>query len=134
MVDVALVGADLIDVVDGVLQQMNRSGAEYVGVRLPANQPALAVVAAGLVELGLSYASLIPALRPPTADNPGGDVLVTQWLVEPEFDTSGWVFATAGVEQLVQAVVAQAVEVGTRGLERQRRAARRAQLFASLGD
>ena len=132
VVEVELAGSDLIDVIDDVLHQMERSGAEYVSVRLPANQPALALVGAGLVDLELSYASLIPALRPSTDHNPGGDVLVTQWLARPEFDTSTWVYATEGVEQLVQAVVAQAEDVRTRRLERQRRTARRAQLFARL--
>jgi len=132
MVEVEVVGADLIDRVDGVLQQLERSGAEHIGVRLPANQPALAVVGAGLVDLELAYASLIPALRPPTSDNPGGDVLVTQWLATPEFDQASWVFTNSDVEQLVQSVVEQAVEVRSKRLEHQRRTARRAQLFAGL--
>ena len=133
MVDVGIVGADLVDAVDNALHQMRRSGAEYVGVRLPANQPALATMAAGLVELGLGYAALIPAFRPATELNPGGDVLVTQWLIEPEIDTTGWVFANDSVESLVRTIVAQTEDVGNRGVHRQRRAAKRAQLFAALG-
>ena len=134
MVDVEIVGVDLVDEIDSALHQMRRSGAEYVGVRLPANQEGLATLAAGLVELGLGYAALIPAFRPPTPDNPGGDVLITQWVAEPEIDTSTWVFADERVESLVRAIVAQTEDVGTRGVSRQRRAARRAQLFAALGD
>ena len=132
MVEVEIVGADLIDRVDGVLQQLERSGAEYIGVRLPVNQPALAVVGAGLVELELAYASLLPALRAATPDNPGGDVLVTQWVATPEFDTSRWVFANTDVEHLVQSVRMQSVELHSKRLERQRRTARRAELFAGL--
>jgi hypothetical protein len=132
MVEVQRVGADLIDRIDGVLQQLERSGAEHISVRLPANQPALAVIGAGLVELELAYSSLIPALRPSTPDNPGGDVLVTQWVGTPEFDTSTWVFANADVEHLVTSVVTQSMELRSRRLERQRRTARRAQLFAAL--
>jgi hypothetical protein len=110
---------------------MKRSGAEYVQVRLPVNQPALGTYAAGLTELGLGYGALIPQFR--VADgNDVGDVLITQWVAEPDIDTSDWAFYDDRVKNLAEAIVAQTKSVGTRGVQRQRRAARRAQLFAAL--
>jgi len=44
------------------------------------------------------------------------------------------VFADEAVRDLVLAVVEQARDAASRGVDRQRRAARRAQLFAALGD
>jgi hypothetical protein len=88
-------------------------------------------VGAGLVELGLGYASLIPAFREPVGTD-AGDVLVTQWIAELDVDTAEFVFATDAVRDLVLAVVQQAREAGSRGVNRQRRAAHRAQLFAAL--
>jgi hypothetical protein len=133
LVDIEVVGLDLVDEITVALHQMQRSGAEYVQVRLPANQPALATVGAGLVELGLGYAALIPGFRP-SVDGSTGDVLVTQWIEDLDVDTSDFVYATEAVGELVTAVVQQVREAGSRGSVRQRRAARRAQLFAALGD
>ncbi len=132
IVDIEVVGLDLVDEITTALHQMQRSGAEYVQVRLPANQPALATVGAGLVELGLGYAALIPGFRP--SDDGTGDVLVTQWIEDVDIDTSDFVYATEAVGELVRSVVQQVREAGSRGGIRQRRAARRAQLFAALGD
>jgi len=129
---VIVVGADLVDAFDLSLHQMRRSGAEYVRVYLPATQPALATLAVGLVELGLGYAAFILEFEPLTGDGLGGDVLVTQWLADADIDASGWVFADEQVKHLVLAVIDQARDVGARGQNPQRRAARRAQLYAAL--
>jgi len=129
---VTVVGADLVDAFDLTLHQMRRSGAEYVQVRLPANQPALGTLATGLVELGLGFAAFIPEFEPLTEDGLGGDALVTQWLADSDIDASGWVFADERVKNLVLEVIDQARDVGVRGQNLQRRAARRAQLFAAL--
>ena len=112
---VTVVGADLVDAIDIALQQMRRSGAEYVRVCLPANQPALATRAVGLVELGLGFAAFIPEFEPLTEDGLGGDILVTQWLADSDLDASGWVFADERVKNLVLAVFDQARDVGGRG-------------------
>ena len=132
LVDVTVAGADLVNEVQTALGQMQRSGAEYVQVRLPANQPALATVAAGLPELGLGYASVIPAFRPAPGDP--GDILVTQWIADLDIDPSSWVFANDDVRALVLDIVGQIRDVGSRGSTRQRRAAQRAQLYAALGE
>ena len=100
-----MVGLDLVDEITTALHRMQRSGAEYVQVRLPANQPALATMGAGLVELGLGYAALIPGFR--RSQGGTGDVLVAQWIEDVEVDTSGFVYATEAVGELVEAVVRQ---------------------------
>ena len=133
VVDVTVVGKDLVDEVDSALDQLKRAGAEYVQVRLPVNQPALGTYAAGLTELGLSFGALIPQFRTSLGGDIG-DVLITQWLADLSFDVSEWVFANDDVKNLVESVVAQARDVSNRGTQRQRRAARRAQLFAALDD
>jgi len=129
-VEVAVAGHDLTDEVQAVIGQMQRSGAEYVQVRLPLNQPGLATFGAGLPELGLSYAAVVPAFRP-TPDSPG-DVLITQWIADLDVDPESWVFANDQIRDLVLDIVEQARDVGSRGRTRQRRAAQRAQLFAAL--
>ena len=131
IVEVTVAGEDLVEAVDSAMEQMRRSGAEYVQVRLPANQPALALVGAGLTELGLGFGTYIPEFRPASQAH-AGDILVTQWLADPAVDTGAWVYANDGVEQLMKGVVDQAKEVGGRGMVQRRRAARRAQLFAAL--
>ena len=108
IVDIDVVGLDLVDEITTALHQMQRSGAEYVQVRLPANQPALATVGAGLVELGLGYAALIPGFRP--SQDGAGDVLVTQWIEDIDVDTSDFVYATEAVGELVRSVVQQVQE------------------------
>ena len=130
LVDVTVAGADLPEELHVALGQMQRSGAEYVQVRLPANQPGLSTLAAGLPELGLGYAAIVPAFRPSGED--AGDVLVTQWIADLEIDPSSWVFVNDDVRALVLDIVEQVRDVGSRGSVRQKRAAQRAQLFAQL--
>ncbi len=54
-VQVTTVGTDLVDVIDDTLGALRRAGAEQIVVYLPANQPALASLGAGVgvVESGL---------------------------------------------------------------------------------
>ncbi len=129
--DVHLVGRDLVDAISATLDDMRRTGAEFIAIRLPACQPATATHGAGLTELGVSFAAYLPEFRPPTAED-RGDVVVAQWLADPVVDPSDWSFTTPEVEQLVTAIVEQAAEVGTRTGRRQRRAAQRASLLAAL--
>ena len=131
VVDVMVVGKDLVEVVDEALQQMRRAGAEYAQVRLGLDSMSLPVIGAGLVELGLSYASYMPGFRVGD-DDQSGDVLVLQWIADVEVDVADFVFANDDVRELVTAVVDQAHYAGSRGSVRQRRAAQRAQLFAAL--
>lgn len=114
-IDVRAVGADLIEVLDANLAHLHESGVQYVGVRLPATDPALARVGADLPSLGLGFAALIPEFWP-------GDVLVLQWLASADVDTSHFVFAAPAVESRVVQVLAEVQQAEYRGLARARRA------------
>jgi GNAT superfamily N-acetyltransferase len=133
IIDVATVGQNLIDYLDSSIDDLRRSGAEHIQVRLPANQPALHSLGAGLPEIGLAFGALIPQLRtfePGEADC--GDVLIVQWLADADLDTDSWVFATEQVSAIVLAIAEQVQQVANSGQLRRRQAARRAQLFAAL--
>jgi len=133
IIDVATVGQNLIDYLDSSIDDLRRSGAEHIQVRLPANQPALHSLGAGLPEIGLAFGALIPQLRtfePGDADC--GDVLIVQWLADADLDTDSWVFATEQVSAIVLAIAEQVQQVANSGQLRRRQAARRAQLFAAL--
>ncbi len=127
IITVTRVGANLIPALDDALQDMRRAGSEFVTVRLPATQEALATLGAGLPELGLGYAALVPEFLE------GRDCLALQWLADPDVDTTGWAYADERVSSIVSAIVSQAHEVGQRGGVQRRRAAARASLLAPLG-
>lgn len=133
IIDVATVGQNLIDCLDSSVDDLRKSGAEHIQVRLPANQPALQSVGAGLTEIGLAFGAFIPQLR--TFDLSGvdrGDVLIVQWLADADLDTQSWKFATEQVSEIVLAIAEQVRQVANSGQARRRQAARRAQLFAAL--
>ena len=117
VVEITVVGADLIDEVDASLDRARRSGAKYTEVRLPTGQPALAIVGAGLFDLGLAYAAFLPLLR---ADS---DVLALQWLDDPQPDTSDWHYADERVERFATAVLANISEAADRAIRARRSAA-----------
>lgn len=127
-VTVDAIGLDLIDAIDETLDQLRRAGAEVITVFLPANDPALAAIGAGLDELALGYCSFIPAY------GPLGDALTLQWLRDPDIDVSDWIFADEQVENLARLVVDQARDVGSRGVRERRRLARRQSLLATQPD
>jgi GNAT superfamily N-acetyltransferase len=126
VVQVTTVGTDLVDALDELLGQLQAAGAEVVAVYLPANQPALASLGAGLGALRLGFAALIPAF------GAMGDALVLQWLRDPAIDDSAWVYADEHVEALARMVIDQARQLGEDATRERRRQARRAQLFAAL--
>lgn len=128
VVEVPVVGADLIERVDDAVAQLARSGAEMVKVYLPAGQPATAVVGAGLGVLRLGYAALLPRF------GDLGHALVLQWVRDPHVDDSEWVYADDSLRELSNAIRAQADEFGTADDVRRRREARRQQLLAALPD
>jgi len=133
IIDVTTVGQNLIDCLDSSVDDLRKSGAEHIQVRLPANQPALQSVGAGLPEIGLAFGAFIPQLRTfEPGDVDRGDVLITQWLADADVDTKSWVFATEQVSEIVLAIAEQVRQVADSGQARRRQAARRAQLFAAL--
>lgn len=120
VIDVTLIGADLIDVVDSSLDAARRSGSRYVEVRLPTAQPALAALGEGLIDLGLAFAAFVPLLQG------ASDVLALQWLDDADVDTSDWHYADDRVEALALSVVAQIREAADRAIRVRREAARQA--------
>ena len=120
-ITVDVIGDDLVDVLDATIEQMRHSGAEVVRVHLPANDPALAVLGAGLGDLGLGFSVYVPGLLPT------GDALTVEWLNDPEIDTSTFHFVNDDIETLARMIVDQAADVGGRASRQRRRAARRAQ-------
>lgn len=127
-VTVESIGLDLIAAVDDALDQLRHAGAEVVTVFLPANDPALPSLGAGLDGLALGFCSFVPAY------GALGDALTLQWLREPEIDVSDWVFADERVETMARLVVEQAREVADRGVRDRRRLARRQALFAAISE
>lgn len=126
LVEVFTAGDDLVDAVDIALGELKAAGADVVQVRLPALQPGIASLGAGMPALGLSFAVFLPDF------GQFGDALVLQWLRNPVVDTSGFVYASDHVREITDLVVAQALEVGEEGDRLRRRQARRQRLFAAL--
>ncbi|MBM3668598.1 MAG: hypothetical protein FJW97_01075 [Actinobacteria bacterium] len=114
-IDVTTVGTDLIDALDHNLAQLHESGVQYVGVRLPATDQALAHVGADLPSLGLGFAAYIPEFWP-------ADVLILQWLASADVDTTHFVYASPAVESRVQRVLTEVQQAEYRGRARARRA------------
>lgn len=124
-ITVDVIGDDLVDVLDATIEQMRHSGAAVVRVNLPGNDPALAVLGAGLPDLGLGFSVYVPGLLAT------GDAITLEWLDDPEVDTSAFHFVNEDIETLTRMIIDQAVEVGSRGSRLRRRAARRAQARVS---
>lgn len=125
-IEVSVVGDDLVDAVDGALEQLRTAGAEAVHVHVPVDQPAVARRGAGLGALGLSYAALLPAF------GVLGNVLVLQWIRSSVTTADTWAYANEHVEGVARAIVAQSTQLGDDITARRRREARRLQLFAAL--
>lgn len=126
VITVDVVGVDLVEAIDDVLGGLQRAGADMVMVRLPANQPGLASLGAGLGSLSLSFASFLPVF------GPMGDALVLQWLRDTNLDRASWVFANDEVAEFAGRVAEQVVDAGGRATRLRRRDALRQQLFAAL--
>ena len=126
MVEVPEVGADLVARLDETLTQLAASGAEMIKIYLPASQPALAVVGAGLGVLRLGYAALLPRF------GALGHALVLQWVRNPHVDDSEWVYADESLRRLADGIRSQAEQFGEDEGLRRRREARRQQLLAAL--
>jgi hypothetical protein len=127
-VKVATVGDDLVAALDGILGQFRAAGAEQVLVYLPADQPALATVGAGLPSLQLAYAALLPRF------GDLGNCLVLQWLHNPAVVIDHFVFADDRFRVLTEMIVEQATTLGDQETRQRLRRARLEQLLALLPD
>ena len=126
IVEVTVVGDDLVDAVDAALGQLRAAGAEAVHVALPISERMVARRGAGLGALGLAYGCLLPNY------GAAGHVLMLQWVRDHRVDVGSWQFATGHVESVARAIAAQTQSFGDDMAELRRREAHRRQLFAAL--
>jgi len=105
-ITVSVIGPDLEDRVRRVSRDLQRSGAECIQLRLPAEAPTLAEYGQRLHELGFGFASLLPHF------GEIGDLLTLQWLDDPRVDRSNWQFATDHVEAMAIMITEQMAALG----------------------
>jgi hypothetical protein len=105
VITVSLVGADLEDRLRRASRDLQRSGAQCIQLRLPAESPALLEHGRHLDHLGFGFASLLPRF------GEAGDLLTLQWLADARLDRSTWQFANEHVERLAAMVADQMAEL-----------------------
>lgn len=126
VIEVCALGVDLIEYLDSALADLRHSGAEYIAVYLPANDPVLEQLGAGLPALGLAYAATIPQYRAAASGPDVGDVLILQWLADTDLHVGDWVFANDAVAEIVTGVAQGITDLAHHEEELRRRAAHRA--------
>ncbi len=99
-IEVEQIGSDLRAAVGAARDQAKSAGAQFIDLRIPTDQPASAT--AELLELGFSFAALLPEMRGHC------DLLLLQWLADPQVERSTWQLLNRQIERLADAVVAQA--------------------------
>jgi len=99
-IELEVIGADIIEAVCAARDEAKAAGALSIELRIPTSDPASASVA--LLEEGFSYAAFLPDMRE------GSDVLLLQWLADPQIDTDVWQLLNPQIETLAHAIVAQA--------------------------
>ena len=99
-IEVEVIGEDITEVVCAARDAAQAAGALSIELLIPTNDPASASVA--LLDEGFSYAAFLPGMRDDS------DVLLLQWLDDPQVDTEVWHLLNPQVESLAHAIVAQA--------------------------
>uniref|UniRef100_A0A6J5ZZY7 Unannotated protein n=1 Tax=freshwater metagenome TaxID=449393 RepID=A0A6J5ZZY7_9ZZZZ len=99
-IDVETIGADLSSAVAAARDEMQVAGARFIELQIPTNGPAAAL--AGLLDQGFSFAAFLPEMRG------HADLLLLQWLDDPNVDRSAWQLLNPHVESLADAIIAQA--------------------------
>ena len=99
-IEIKTIGADLLAAVRVERDRARSQGALFIELRLPLGQPQSAKD--GLLDLGFSFAALMPEMYPDC------DLLVLQWLDDPHVERSTWQLLNSHIEQLADAIVAQA--------------------------
>ncbi len=122
---VTTVGRDLIDVVAADLEAIGGRAA-HVELCLPAGDPAVAIAAAGLDELGFVFCAFLPEFRAT------GDELRLQWLPNAEFDPDAIVLHTDFMKALVADVIADVQAAKDHDAESRRRRATTRRILAAL--
>lgn len=100
--DVREIGTDIVEAVEAARDAAIDQGARYIDLHLPVNTPEAASV--NLLPLGFSYAAFLPEM------GSDGDILLLQWLAEPRVDRGHWHLASPGLEELADAIIAQAAD------------------------
>ncbi len=99
-IEVETIGADLHTAVVAARDEAQAAGARFIELRIPTNEPASAL--AGLLDQGFSFAAFLPEMRG------HADLLLLQWLDNPQVDRSTWQLLNPHIESLADAIVAQA--------------------------
>jgi GNAT superfamily N-acetyltransferase len=100
VIEVETIGADLHAAVAAARDEAQAAGARFIELRIPTNEPASAL--AGLLDQGFSFAAFLPEMRG------HADLLLLQWLDNPQVDRSTWQLLNPHIEALAAAIVAQA--------------------------
>jgi hypothetical protein len=99
-IEVETIGADLHAAVAAARDEAQAAGARFIELRIPTNEPASAL--AGLLDQGFSFAAFLPEMRGHC------DLLLLQWLDNPQVDRSAWQLLNPHIESLADAIIAQA--------------------------
>lgn len=99
-IEVETIGADLHAAVAAARDEAQAAGARFIELRIPTNEPASAL--AGLLDQGFSFAAFLPEMRGHC------DLLLLQWLDNPQVDRSAWQLLNPHIEALADAIIAQA--------------------------
>jgi hypothetical protein len=99
-IEVEVIGEDITDAVCAARDQAQAAGALSIELRIPTSDPASASVA--LLDQGFSYAAFLPEMRDDS------DLLMLQWLKDPQIDADVWQLVNPQIESLAHAIVAQA--------------------------
>ena len=99
-IEVEVIGEDITEAVRAERDAAQAAGALSIELRIPTSDPA--AVAVALLDEGFSYAAFLPELREQS------DVLLLQWLADPQIDTDVWQLLNPQIETLAHAIVAQA--------------------------
>jgi predicted GNAT family acetyltransferase len=100
--DVPVIGADIVEVIGSARDEAVSRGARHIDLLLPVSRPESASV--DLIPLGFSYAAFLPEM------GWEGDLLLLQWLADPDVDRGHWHLASSDLEALADAIIAQAGE------------------------
>lgn len=100
VIEVEAIGADFADEVGRARDELRRRGALYIELRVPTNSPAS--TNAGLLDEGFSFAGFLPEMKD------GSDLLLLQWLEDPEVDRDAWELLNEHLERLADEIIAQA--------------------------
>jgi len=98
--DVPVIGADFVEAIRFARDEAVARGARHIDLLLPVSRPESASV--DLLPLGFSYAAFLPEM------GWEGDLLLLQWLADPDIDRDHWHLANPDLESLADAVIAQA--------------------------